>query len=512
MSKQFVPLDCRRQDQSPYVDALMGFIGREHVRWGIPGHQGSPDAQWFLAEYVGDRVLRLDVPAMVLGVDLGPDNPYDRSLELAAEAWGARRTWFLTNGSSQGNLVAGLAIAGLGGALVAQRSVHSSVVDALAMTGLVATFVTPDLDERLGIAHTVTPEALDAALAAAPDARAALVVTPSYFGACADVEALVRVAHRHDAALVVDEAWGAHLGFHPGLPTNAARLGADLVISSMHKLGGSLGQTALIHLGNGPYADRLEPLVERSMRSMRSTSESTLLLASLDLARRQIAVRGRETIGHSLDAAQRLRDRITSDGRFRDATPLLLEYPSVVDVDPLRVVIDTWEGGISGNEAKRLLFDDLGHHVELSTDDVVVAIIGAGVAPDVDAFADALLRLPEDATAPREAPSPPPAGPRRMTVREAYFADADVVPADEAVGRVSTDSVAAYPPGIPNLMPGEEITAENLTFLRETAAAPFGHVRGAYVPDLSLVRVVADPGRQGCEVRRQILPNRGAPG
>ena len=221
------------------------------------------------------------------------DDPLARSLELAAQAWGSRRTWFLSNGSSQGNLVCGLAVAGLGGSLVAQRSVHSSVVDALAMSGLEATFVTPDIDSRLGILHTLTPQALDEALTASPDAAAAIVVTPSYFGACADVEALVAVAHSHDVALVVDEAWGAHLGFHPDLPTNAARLGADLVVSSMHKLGGSLGQTALIHLGHGPYADRLEPLVDRAMRSMRSTSESTLLLASLDLARRQLRQRQR---------------------------------------------------------------------------------------------------------------------------------------------------------------------------------------------------------------------------
>jgi arginine decarboxylase len=490
MRLPWTPLDPARQDASPYVDALRGFIEAEHTRWGIPGHQGSPDAQTLLADYVGERLLELDVQTMVEGIDLGPDNPFDQSLALAAEAWGARRTWFLTNGSSQGNLVAGLAVAGLGGSLVAQRSVHSSVVDALAMSGLDAAFVAPDIDESLGIAHTLTAEALDTALAANPTATAAIVVTPSYFGACADLPALVAVAHEHGAALVVDEAWGAHLGFHPDLPTNAARLGADLVVSSMHKLGGSLGQTALLHLGHGPYADRLEPLVDRAMRSMRSTSESTLLLASLDLARRQIAVRGQETIGRSIAAADRLRSRVESDGRFRDATPRLREFPSVVDIDPLRVVIDTRSGGISGNEARRLLFHELGHHLELSTDDVLVAIIGAGVEPDADEFADALLRLPQGSSAHRSISSPPPSGPRRMSVRQAWFSEAEVVPVESAVGRVSADSVAAYPPGIPNLMPGEEITAENLTFLREIAAAPFGHVRGAYVPDLSLVRVV----------------------
>lgn len=490
MTRRYTPLDRARQDQSPYVDALRAFIDADHTRWGIPGHQGSALAQGHLADYVGERTLVLDVQTMVEGIDIGPDNAKDRSLALAAEAWGASRTWFLTNGSSQANLTACLAMTGLGGSLVAQRSVHSSVVDGLALNGMVASFVSPDVDDALGIAHGVTPEALDAALTANPDARTAFVVTPSYFGACADVEALAEVAHSHDAALVVDEAWGAHLGFHPDLPTNAVRLGADLVITSMHKLGGSLGQTALLHLGHSEWALRLEPYVVRSLRSTSSTSESTLLLASLDLARRQIAVEGQETIGASIASANRLRERITADGRFRDATDDLRAFPSVVDIDPLRIVIDTGHGGISGHDARRRLYHELGHHLELSTDDVIVAIIGAGVAPDADELADHLLLLPRTDEAHRTVTSPPAAGPRRMTVREAYFAVADVVPAAEAVGRVSADSVAAYPPGIPNLMPGEEITAANLAFLQETAAAPFGHVRGAYVPDMSLVRVV----------------------
>jgi lysine decarboxylase len=481
--------DPAHQDATPYVDALQAFIDADHERWGVPGHQGSTDAQGLLADWLGAEVLDLDVQTMVEGVDIGPGNGKDASLMLAAEAWGATRTWFLTNGSSQGNLTACLAMAQLGGPLVAQRSVHSSVVDGLALSGMVATFVTPDIDDDLGIAHGVTPGSLDAALTAAPQATAALVVTPSYFGACADVAALAEVAHRHGAALVVDEAWGAHLGFHPDLPVNAARSGADLVISSMHKLGGSLGQTALLHLGHGEFAERLEPLVERSLRSLQSTSESTLLLASLDLARRQIAVHGRTTIPRSLAAAARLRERITDDGRFMDCTPQLRQFPSVVDIDPLRVVIDTRSGGISGHEARRLLHQN-GHHLELSTDAVVVAIIGAGVAPDADGLADTLLALPQGNPSSRTVSSAPPPGPRALTVREAYFASTVVVPVEDAVGRISADSVAAYPPGIPNLMPGEVITEDNLVFLRETANAPFGHVRGAYVPDMSLVRVV----------------------
>jgi arginine decarboxylase len=154
-------------------------------------------------------------------------------------------------------------------------------------------------------------------------------------------------------------------------------------------------------------------------------------------------------------------------------------------------VIETRSGGISGHEARSLLFQEHGQHLEMATDDVVVVLVGAGVRPDVDALADALLRLPVSESASRHHIELPDPGARRMTVREAWFSPTEVVAARDAVGRVSADSVAAYPPGIPNLMPGEEITAATLEFLHEVAAAPFGHVRGAIDPDLSRVRVVA---------------------
>ena len=479
------------QDSSPYADALRAYADRGLVRHTTPGHQASGAAQPLLAAALGQDALDLDLQPTIEGVDFGPDNPLDRSLELAAHAWGAKRTWFLTNGSSQGNQTACLALAGLGSTIVAQRSVHSSVVDGLALSGLVAEFVSPNVDHELGIAHGVTPAALDERLRAHPEAVAAFVVSPSYFGAVADIAALAEVAHAHDAALVVDEAWGAHLGFHPDLPVNAVRLGADVVVASMHKMAGSLSQTALLHLGHGPHAARLEPLLDRAFRSLQSTSVYAGLLASLDLARRQAAVHGAERIGASIASADRLRARVTADGRFHDATARITAFDDVLAFDPLHVVIETRSGGISGHDARAVLFHELGHHVEMATDDVIVVLVGAGNELAADELADALLALPTREGAGRHHIALPDPGRRVMTVREAWFAPSEVVAASRAVGRVSADSVAAYPPGIPNLMPGEEITAATLEFLQETAAAPFGHVRGAIAPDMSLVRVVA---------------------
>jgi lysine decarboxylase len=365
------------------------------------------------------------------------------------------------------------------------------VVDGLALAGLDATFLYPSVDAEHGIAHGVTPDALDATLTAHPDVVAAYVVTPSYFGAVADVAGLARVAHGHGVPLVVDEAWGSHFGFHPDLPVNALRLGADLVISSTHKLAGSLTQSAMLHLGHGDFADRLEPLLDRAFRSMQSTSASALLMASLDHARKQLAVNGGTAIGASLDAVAKIRGRIEAEGRFTTVDAAMLAFDDVIAIDPLRVVIDTRSGGISGHEARHLLFEDHRIHLEMSTDSVLVAVIGAGAVPDVDRLIDALHALPRvdsEASATIELPVP---GPRATSVREATFTATEIIPATEAIGRVSADTVAAYPPGIPNLMPGEVVTAEVVDFLQQTAAAPFGHVRGALAKDMSLLRVVS---------------------
>jgi arginine decarboxylase len=480
------------QQATPYATALAAYASADRVRMNVPGHQAQPVGQPGLADLFGEKLMALDVPPLVDGLDYGASpTPLAQSAALAAEAWGAHRTWFLTNGASKGNLVTCLALRGIGDEVVLQRSVHSSVIDGLALSGLDANFVLPSVDTALGITHGVTADQLANQLAAHPSAAAAYVVTPSYFGATADVRALADVAHAHGVPLVVDEAWGAHYGFHPDLPTNALRLGADLVISSTHKLAGSLTQSAMLHLGHGPWADRLEPLIDRAFRSMQSTSSSALLMASLDLARHQLAVNGRDTITASIEAATKLRSRIDVEGRFVDPTPDMLAFDDVFALDPLHVVIDTRSGGISGHQARATLFEEHQINLEMSTDSVVVAIIGAGSVPDIDRVADALHVLPRVAptknSANLELPAP---GPRATSVRAAYFAETEVVAADQAVGRVSADAVAAYPPGIPNLLPGEVVTRDAVAFLRETVAAPFGHVRGGAAKDMSQFRVV----------------------
>ncbi|MFJ7780613.1 aminotransferase class I/II-fold pyridoxal phosphate-dependent enzyme [Streptomyces yangpuensis] len=500
------PAPCAPSSQlrAPYAEALLRHAGRDWLRLNVPGHAATPGSD--LAGYFGPRVTSLDFPPLLDGIDLGRDGrdtPLDRALGLAAEAWGARRTWFLTNGASQGNQIASMVVPALGRTLVVQRSVHSSVIDGLVLSGMGAVFVQPSVDPGQGIAHGVTAADVAAALARTPDAAAVYIVSPSYFGAVADVRALADTAHAAGVPLIVDEAWGSHFGFHPGLPARALALGADLVTSSTHKLAGSLTQSAMLHLAEGPFADRLEPLVDRAFRLVQSTSASALLTASLDLARRRLATDADAT-GGCVEAAERVRGAVRALGRFTVVSDGFHAFPDIVGADPLRIAIGTRAGGITGHEARLRLFRDHQVMVEVATGSAIVAVIGAGSVPDTDRFVEALHTLPSPTAAPAGAghrgartttgadglrlPDP---GVTKLTAREAFLSPARVVAAEDAVGRISADTLAAYPPGIPNVLPGEVITAEAVRFLQRTAAAPNGHVRGALDRGVTRLRVVA---------------------
>jgi lysine decarboxylase len=446
-------------------------------------------------EAVGESALSLDIPALVEGIDVGTEpTPFQRAQALAASAWGARRSWFLGNGSSQGNHVALLAFAHSGSEMVVQRNAHSSTIDALVLSGMRPTFVAPELDPELHIAHCVTPSALDEALAATPGAVAATVVSPTYFGAVADVAGLAEVAHARGVPLVVDEAWGAHLAFHDALPAHALSLGADLVISSVHKVVGSLTQSAMVHLGHGDRVDEL--VVDRCVTLVESTSPSALLGGSVDAARRHAAVDGQVLLGETLAALSEARDAIREIPGLDVLDERLAGAPGVHGYDPLRLVIDVRATGHSGYAvAERLLaLDDV--NLELAGQNVAVAVFGMGedARPGVErllaGLRHAVDELPDAVPSGVAFAPPPPWGELAMTPREAFFGPQEVVPADDAAGRVAAESLAAYPPGIPNVLPGERLTAETIQYVRR-ALDLGGSLRGASDRRLRTIRVAA---------------------
>lgn len=485
------------QPRTPYLDAVVGYAFRGPGRWHVPGHKGGSGADPGLRYAIGDRALLADVPQDIRGIDVGPSpTPYEQAEQLAAEAHGAARTWFLTNGATQGNHALTLALAPLGAQVVVQRNAHASVVDGLVLSGGVPTFVAPEYDEALGMAHGVTPDGLRAALdrAGRDHVRAAFIVSPTYYGMVADVAACAEVAHDAGVPLIVDQAWGGHFGFHPELPRSALQLGADAVLTSTHKMAGSMTQSAMLHVARDSRVD--VAALGRAIRLVRSTSPNSLLLASLDASRRQMAVHG-ETILHDTLAALR-----AVHGRLKDIDGVALVgeemvgRPGVAAWDPLRITLDVRGTGRTGFDVADALRQTYDIHPELATHAIVVLVVGLGEP------AEALDRLVGDLDEVVRAIADPGgvvpvvksplhgATTAAVTPRDAFLGPAEVVDVDDAVGRVSVESIAGYPPGIPALLPGEEITADAVRYLRELVADG-ARLHGASDPSFRRVTVLA---------------------
>jgi arginine decarboxylase len=490
------------QPTAPYLDAVVAYGFRGPGRFHVPGHKGGPGADPGLRYALGDRALGLDIPQDIHGVDLGPKpTPYERAEALAAEAHGAARTWFLTNGATQGNHALCLALAPLGTHVVAQRNSHASIVDGLVLSGGRPSFVAPAYDSELGMAHGVTPDALDAALAADPEARVAFLVSPTYYGMAADVEALAAVAHARDVALVVDQSWGPHFGFHPDLPESALRLGADAVLTSTHKIVGSLTQSAMLHVaqGTGSHPPRIDPAaVGRAIRLVRSTSPSSLLMASLDGARRQLAVHGEALLHETIACAKATREKLATTPGIRTIDYNMVGRDGVAAYDPLRLVLDTRGTGCTGYEVAEALRNAYDVQPELATVATIVCVLGVGQSPE------ALVRLAGDVdetvkrimkpSTPVEALVRSPDALRNELVvppRDAFLGVSEVVELRDAIGRVSCESIAGYPPGIPALLPGERITAETADYLRELVDSG-ARLHGAADPTIRTIHVLAE--------------------
>lgn len=480
--------------RTPYADALMSYAERDTLRLNVPGHNARIDAASRLSEYFGHRILELDLTPLLPGIDSGDSSPLAEARRLAADAWDAEKTWFLTNGASQANRIVALAMAQLGDStqpVLAQRSAHSSFIDGIILSGMSPEWVIPTVDVHHGINHGVSPESFEAALAANPNARGAYIISPSYFGAVADIASIADIAHRHGIPLVVDGAWGTHFGFHPDVPESPLRLGADVLVSSTHKLGGSLTQSAMLHVAPGPFAEQLIAIIDRTFVLTQSTSNSALLLASLDIARSSLAT-GTELIARAIRSGDELRRRIREHPRLSVLSDEFGQFRDIAGHDPLHVSIDVSGLGRSGHEVRNALMTDFHIETEIATDNCIVAIIGPGHEVDVDRLLSALddLALDTPSAFSRDRLDLPPAGKAVMIPRDAYFARSEVVDAASAIGRVSADTLAAYPPGIPNVMPGEVITADIINFLQHTAGQPGGYVRGSISPTADRFRVV----------------------
>src|SRR3954469_17744410 len=484
------------QPTAPYLDAVVAYAFRGTARYHVPGHKGGPGADPGLRKAIGTDGLAADVPQDIHGIDLGPSpTPYERAERLAAEAYGAARTLFLTNGATQGNHALMLALAPLGTRIVAQRNSHASMVDGLVLSGGMPSFVAPEYDDELGITHCVTPAALEAGLRGAPDARAAFVVSPTYYGMAADVAGLAEVAHRAGVPLVVDQAWGPHFGFNDQLPPTALSQGADAMLTSTHKIGGSLTQSAMLHIGHSGRVDA--GAVARALRLLRSTSPSSLLLASLDTARRQLSLHGEQLLHEALEAIQVARAKLETIEGIALVDSSLVGRMGVAGYDPMRIVLDVRGTGRTGYEIADALRRSYDVHVELPMQATIVLVVGLcdtaaalrRLAGDIE---EVVKRLSEPgATAPIMPPAAALSNEVALPPRSAFLGAAEQVPVDAAVGRISCESIASYPPGVPTLLPGERVSAETVAYLRRLVASG-ARLHGASDPRFETINVLLE--------------------
>jgi arginine decarboxylase len=482
-------------DEAPVLDALEEYHRREHTPFTPPGHKQGRGADPRVRAVLGEDVFRNDVLASS-GLDdrSSSGQVVQRAQQLMADAVGAEHAFFSTCGSSLSVKSAMLAVAGRHGRILVGRDAHKSVISGLVLSGLQPTWVHPSYDEQLHLAHPPSPDAVEQALERDPDVAGVLITSPTPYGTCADIGAIAEVCHRRGLPLLVDEAWGAHLPFHPDLPTWAMDAGADLCVVSIHKMGAGLEQGSVFHL----QGDLIDPAFLSACEDMlATTSTNVLVYAAMDGWRRQMVQHGERLLSDALGLAHDVRDRIAAVPGLHVLHDELIGAEASHDLDPLKVIIDVSDLAISGYQAADWLRANRSLDVGLSDHRRIEAQLS--IADDASTARLLLAALQDLTRAAVDLPQPPqvelPASgelEREAVVlpREAFFSRTEDVAAEKAVGRICAEQITPYPPGIPVLLPGERIDAEVLDHLRSGLRA------GMVLPDptdpeLGTIRVMA---------------------
>jgi arginine decarboxylase len=482
-------------NRAPVLEALAEYHRKGRLTFAPPGHKQARGADPAVREVLGDAAFLGDVLASG-GLDdrLTRGRVLERAEELMADAVHAKLTFFTTCGSSLSVKAAMLAVAGPHEKLLIGRDAHKSVVSGLILAGIEPVWVEPRWDPDRHLAHPPSAAEFDRAFDAHPDAKGALITSPTPYGACAGLGAVAEVCHRRSVPLIVDEAWGAHLPFHPDLPSWAMDAGADVCVTSIHKMGSGLEQGSVFHLGGD-----LVPAELLQMRAdlLGSTSPSVPLYAGLDGWRRQMSLHGKELMGAALDLAAEVRAAVEGiDGMHVNDRDDFCGAGLADDFDPLPCVIDIEALGITGYQAADWLREHRAVDMHLTDH----RRIGAQITHADDretagqlltALKDLAQAAPDLRPAPRvEVPSP---GELRMVQarlpRDAFFGPAESVPLAEAAGRVAAEMITPYPPGIPAVLPGERLTEPVLRYLRTGLDAGM-NLPDATDPALETIRVV----------------------
>ncbi len=457
-------MNIEKQKSAPVYEALERFRKQRVVPFDVPGHKrgrGNPE----LVKLLGEQCVSLDVNSMKPLDNLcHPVSVIYDAEQLAADAFGASYAYFMVGGTTSAVQSMILTACKAGDKVILPRNVHKSVINALVLCGAVPVYVNPDVDNHIGIALGMETNLVEKAIVENPDAVAVFVNNPTYYGICSDLRSIVDIAHRHDMMVLVDEAHGTHLYFYEALPVSAMEAGADMAAVSMHKSGGSLTQSSLLLLGRAVNPRYVEQIINLTQ----TTSASYLLLSSLDISRRNLALRGRESFEKVTTLAEYARMEINSIGGYYAYGKDLVNGSSIYDFDVTKLSVYTRDMGLTGIEVYDLLRDEYDIQIEFGDIGNILAYISIGdriqeIERLVGALEDIKRLYSRKSSMLHNAEYIAPIV--AATPQRAFYADKELLPIRETAGRICGEFVMCYPPGIPILAPGEQITDEIIDYI-----------------------------------------------
>lgn len=457
------------QNKMPIYEALMNLKKERIVPFDVPGHKhgkGNPE----LTAFLGEKCMSVDVNSMKPLDNLcHPVSVIREAEKLAAEAFGASHAFFMVGGTTSAVQSMIMACVKAGEKIIMPRNVHRSAINAMILTGAIPVYVNPEVDSRLGISLGMSVKQVEKAILENPDAKAILVNNPTYYGICSHLQAIVDTGHDHGMKVLVDEAHGTHFYFSDDLPLSAMAAGADMASVSMHKSGGSLTQSSFLLAGKNMNADYIRQIINLTQ----TTSGSYLLLSSLDISRKNLALHGQQIFSKVQQLAQYAREEINQIGDYYAYGRELINGDSVYDFDITKLSVFTLDIGLAGIEVYDLLRDEYGIQIEFGDIGNILAYISVGdseanIERLVGALSEIKRRFKKDRTGmlDHEYINPQVV----MSPQKAFYSAKESLPLAQSIDRVCSEFVMCYPPGIPILAPGERITQPVLDYIQYAKA------------------------------------------
>ena len=457
-------MNIEKQKRAPVYEALEKFRRQRVVPFDVPGHKrgrGNPE----LIELLGEKCVGIDVNSMKPLDNLcHPMSVILEAENLAADAFGADHTFFMVGGTTSAVQSMILSVCKAGDKIIMPRNVHKSAINALVICGAIPIYVNPDVNEKIGISLGMEISQVEKAIIENPDAVAVLVNNPTYYGICSDLRAIVKTAHDHNMKVLVDEAHGTHFYFGKGLPVTAMEAGADMAAVSMHKSGGSLTQSSLLLTNKNINSNYVGQIINLTQ----TTSASYLLISSLDISRRNLALRGEESFAKVMKMAQYARDEINEIGGYYAYGSELCNGSSIYAYDITKLSVYTRDIGLAGIEVYDLLRDEYDIQIEFGDIGNILAYISIGdriqdIERLVGALADIKRLYGKNNSGMLSLEYIPPTV--VISPQQAFYSEKESLPVEKTGGRICGEFVMCYPPGIPILAPGEMITDEIISYI-----------------------------------------------